>query len=849
MITRIIFTASLVLITLGLGICQPTTGSLSVKKYPSSGFNARYLRLQKTGEDTAKVNLLLEIASICHRKQTLTAPDSAIMFARQAAALSKQLRYTDGYCEAIFVVCKSYLRKDDLPAAERTLNEANGALYVRLLLALSEYCMDKGSPGSEKMQKASRYLTLANRMSVNLKSRHWMTESTIVMAKYHFRLGQMTLGRNRFYDVISYHKQIHDKAGEAHWWQELGRYIPDTDSTYAIEINSLQHARSLYTQLGNSKGQAECLDNEAYLHVAHGRLDLAEKAGIEELNVLKSAGLDQKLPSCYQRLSKTMLKKKDHDKALEYALLGMESVKALKDSTQLMKTYELIGDLQRTIGNPAESVRYYKLALATITQSPNLAHSLLRRMTQVQIGMNRPGEALASVQWLVKWRGAPQTNADKQLFALMMADSYAGMGKMATAERYYAEVARLNDLIQLTPNFHWYTFTNVAGAEAYLAVARFYARQKQYDKSNRYLAAALRSGNLTPDMERESRYMRYVNDSIAGILPPSTINFQRYVSINDSIDRVTKDEQLELLKANFKSAQREKDIQLLRNEALLRERQLQLSAQKEKLTYAGILTLVCLLMLTYNSFRTKKNKNRQLEAQQDIINKKNVALLKLIDEKELLMKEVHHRVKNNLQTVTSLLTSQSFHLRDQGAVKAIDDSRNRIEAISMLHQRIYQSGNMVGVALKSYVAEMICNLEECFDTIDRIRFSIEVEDIILDLSQTVPVGLILNEAITNSLKYAFPSGQRGHISVSLVRVGHKKLSLRVSDNGIGLPADFDIANSPTFGFQLIKGLTADLNGQLMIRSESGTNLQIDFDQASLPHAGAPLTEHPGAGQH
>ncbi|SDG18887.1 Two-component sensor histidine kinase, contains HisKA and HATPase domains [Dyadobacter soli] len=835
MITRIIFTASLLLTIAGWGYCQPTTSNLAVRKYPSSSFNARYLRLQKTREDTARVNLLLEISSICHRKQTLESPDSSIMFARQAVALSKRLRYTDGYCEAIFLITKSHLRKDDLPAAERMLNEASGELYVRLLLVLSEYCMDKGGPGSDKMQKAARYLTLANRMSANLKSRHWMTESGIALGKYHFRMGQMTLGSSRFYEVINYHRRIHDKAGEAHWWQELGRYIPDTDSTYAIEINSLQRARALYKQLGDVKAQAECLDNEAYIHLAHGKTDLAERRGIEELGILKTAGLDHKLPSCYQRLSKTMLKKKNNDKALEYALLGMESVKALKDSNQLMRTYELIGDLQRTIGNPAESARYYKLALSTITQSPDLAHNLLKRLTEVQLGMNRPADALASIQWLIKWRGGPQTNSDKQLFALMMANCYAQMGQLAAAERHFAEVARLNEEIQSTPVYHWYTFTNVVGAEAYLAVAQFYARLKRYDKSNRYLAAALRSANLTPDIERESRYLRYKNDSIAGILPASTVDFQRYVSLKDSIDRVTKGEQLELLKANFKSAQREKDIQLLKNEALLRERQLQLSAQKEKLTYAGIFTLFCLLGLTYNSFRIKQNKNRQLEAQQDIINKKNVALLKLIDEKELLMKEVHHRVKNNLQTVTSLLTSQSFHLRDQGAVKAIDDSRNRIEAISMLHQRIYQSGNMVGVALKSYVAEMICNLEECFDTVGRIRFSIAVEDMILDLSQTVPVGLILNEAITNSLKYAFPHGRKGNIEVSLVKIGHDRLSLSVSDNGTGLPADFDIASSPTFGFQLIKGLTADLNGQLTIRIESGTKLRIDFDQVLSPN--------------
>ncbi|MCF2496720.1 sensor histidine kinase [Dyadobacter chenhuakuii] len=843
MITRIIYSAFLLFTVAGLGICQSTNGNLAIKKYEQSSLSARLSRLHKTREDTARVNLLLEISSIYHRRISQGAADSSIMFARSAASLGKRLHYTDGYCEAIFIICKTQLNKKNLPAAEQILSEANGELYVRLLLALTEYCMERGDPGSDQMKKALVYLNRSNRISSNLRSRHWITESTILMGKYHFRMGQMTLGRNRFYDVINYHKQIQDKAGEAHWWQELGRFIPDTDSTYAIEINSLGRARTLFRQIGNAKEEAECWNNEGYLHEAHGRPDLSEKSYLRELQILKSAGIDQKQPSCYHRLSKLMAKRKNHDKALEYALLGLEKIKALNDSSQLMKTYEVIGDLQWAIGNHPESVKFFKLALSTGNWSTSHAHSLLMRLTNVQIEMNNAEEAIMFIQSFVRARGNPENNVDKQLFALLIGKCYAKIGKFRTAERYYAEVIRLNDVIQSKPRFHWYTVTNIVGAEAYLAAAKFYADQMRFDKSSQYLVNALSSANLTPDIERECRYMIFKNDSIAGNLPASTLNFRRYVSLDDSIHSVTKDEQLKMLKANFKSAQRENDIKLLKNEALLHQRQLQLSEQKEIITYAGIFILFCLLGLTYNSFRIKQNKNRQLEAKQDVINKKNIELLKLIDEKELLMKEVHHRVKNNLQIITSLLTSQSFHLSDQSAVKAIDDSRNRIEAITMLHQRIYQSENMVGVAMKSYVSEMVYNLEECFDTAGRIFFAIDVEDIVLDLSQTVPVGLILNEAITNSLKYAFANGSKGHIEVSLIKTGQERLALSISDNGVGLPPELDIAYSPTFGFRLIKGLTADLNGDITIKSESGVNMRIEFNQTFTNFSFASTTDH------
>jgi two-component system, sensor histidine kinase PdtaS len=199
-----------------------------------------------------------------------------------------------------------------------------------------------------------------------------------------------------------------------------------------------------------------------------------------------------------------------------------------------------------------------------------------------------------------------------------------------------------------------------------------------------------------------------------------------------------------------------------------------------------------------------------------------------VKEKDWLVKEIHHRVKNNFHTVMGLLGTQSGYLKNEEAIFAVENSKHRINAMSLIHQKLYQSENLSAIGMPDYIHELVSYLRDSFGTGLGIRFEIQIEPIELDLSHAMPIGLILNEAITNSIKYAFINNKNGLITISLSRGSDKQLTVTVADNGIGLHSNFDIGKTSSMGMNLMKGLSEDIEGVFSIENSNGTLISLTF---------------------
>jgi PAS domain S-box-containing protein len=198
-----------------------------------------------------------------------------------------------------------------------------------------------------------------------------------------------------------------------------------------------------------------------------------------------------------------------------------------------------------------------------------------------------------------------------------------------------------------------------------------------------------------------------------------------------------------------------------------------------------------------------------------------------LKEKEVLLKEIHHRVKNNLGIVSSLLQMQSRRTQDHQATAILRDSQNRIASIALVHEKLYRSNDLANIDFAQYIPDLTTHLFDSYNVSSNcIRLNIQVEDVSLDIETAIPCGLIINELVSNALKYAFPQNRGGEIQVRLFQQKDQSLTLIVQDNGIGLPAEFDSKKAKTLGITLVQGLVKQLRGKLEVQSQAGTEFKI-----------------------
>lgn len=199
-----------------------------------------------------------------------------------------------------------------------------------------------------------------------------------------------------------------------------------------------------------------------------------------------------------------------------------------------------------------------------------------------------------------------------------------------------------------------------------------------------------------------------------------------------------------------------------------------------------------------------------------------------LKEKDVLIKEIHHRVKNNLQIIISLLNLQSGYLKDEFTLKAVKDGQNRVRSMALVHEKFYQAEELSEINFNEYLEKLCQYLYQSYgDKTDRIDLSVTGDRVGLDMDTAMPCGLLVNEIVSNSYKYAFPGNMKGFISLNLSK-GSGSVSLKIHDSGIGMPADFKIEESESLGMQLIQALTSQLDGELKVTSDNGTTFEITF---------------------
>jgi PAS domain S-box-containing protein len=216
---------------------------------------------------------------------------------------------------------------------------------------------------------------------------------------------------------------------------------------------------------------------------------------------------------------------------------------------------------------------------------------------------------------------------------------------------------------------------------------------------------------------------------------------------------------------------------------------------------------------------------------QDITERKRVEqqMMSSLQEKEVLLKEIHHRVKNNLQIISSLLNLQSGKISGENPTHMFLESQDRIRSMALIHEKLYQARDMARVDFAEYVRSLTANLVRSYMSGHNVRVYVDIEGISLGIDTAIPCGLIINELVSNALKYAFPQDERGELHIGMCYDGNA-YTLIVADNGVGLPRGFDFRETGTLGLQLVIMLVKQLDGMIDVDTTNGTLIRITFSE-------------------
>lgn len=200
-----------------------------------------------------------------------------------------------------------------------------------------------------------------------------------------------------------------------------------------------------------------------------------------------------------------------------------------------------------------------------------------------------------------------------------------------------------------------------------------------------------------------------------------------------------------------------------------------------------------------------------------------------LHEKEVLLKEIHHRVKNNMQIISSLISLQLRHINNEDFQELFLEIQNRVRTMALVHEKLYQSENIARINLRDYFYSLMDIIWSSYSIVkDRVKVKADIEDHSLDLDRAIPVGLIVNELLTNAIKYAFPDGMKGEIDLTCSKRSDGNFMVRIRDNGTGLREKINLEKSETLGFQIVNALVRQIRGNISVNGDQGTCIEIVF---------------------
>lgn len=518
---------------------------------------------------------------------------------------------------------------------------------------------------------------------------------------------------------------------------------------------------------------------------------------------------------------------KDYVNALELVLPVIDTIQKEKiENRDALKAYKVLCGVYEMKGEYGKTIQYYDkmIKIAEKKNEHGYAILALKYKATALKKINKPKESLDTGLLCLE---VAKKYDFKQLFYSLnnaVGYQYIDLKDYANAAVYLKEALLASEKGENSIDI---ANSHTSLGEAYLKLEKFQEAGNSFEKGKKIF---LSNKDLPMSLPKLCLYHESLSIiySFQGEHKNSLLHYKKYIKYKDSLAMNDQKGRIAELDMAYETEKKNKEIEVLSAQNEVQK----LKADKEKDIRIGLLLvgIVSFLFLgiVYNRYRIEKNAVATIERQKIAIEKKSI-------ENELLVKEIHHRVKNNLQIILSLLGSY-IPKGDEKIKRVILESKNRIKSMALIHQNLHNTESFTKVPTASYFDDLIRHIKNSYNDMNKlIRFTTDIENSEIKMTLAVPLGLIVNELITNTYKYAFTPHQGEHIVTVFFRnlEGEKGYHLKVSDNGKGLPDDFNIEASESFGLQMVKGMVSQLRGKMEYYNEAGAHFNIYIKEAVL----------------
>ncbi len=698
---------------------------------------------------------------------------------------------------------------------------------INFLLKLAQYYILPIYDHPTNYDTATLLITQAENLNIKTKSSAEYNHILLIKSYYFRTTGKREEGKKTIVTAINLLKKTsqYELLGQAYY--ELSNYYDYDFATVTVNqrityidtaISAFEKSKS-YNDLGNCYKMLADLDHLTNQY-AKAFTEIRKSLEYYKLTDYK------RLEGVYDLFGQLNYAQGNYKEALGYELIALKISNYENDyGPQLGEIEDNVGLTFYKLNDAASAIGHFKRALdiAEQQQDNETIYGLAVEIVDTYIQLNQPQQALLFFKSIEKKYKLPEADIwkTKGYIYNMYLNLYTVLKQYNKAHYYCNQlITKINE-----PGLDVFRLTVY-----YNEIIRYFIAVKDYKKGLLYLnknKEVLES--LHDDLGLASNYtLWFVLDTAQGNFKPAVYNILKANFINDTIFNSAKISETRQLEVQYESEKKENDIRLkdqkikvLTQADLLRQANLDKAMFIRNTTLVATVLLLALAGILFNQYKQKKKSNI-------VITQRNEQLNNLLQEKEWLLKEIHHRVKNNLQIVISLLNTQSRFLDNKEAIEAIAQSRHRMYAMSLIHQRLYQSENTTSVNMPAYIHELVEYLKTSFESSKQIHFQLNIDAVELDIAQAIPVGLILNEAITNAIKYAFVNREAGNIFINMHSTQQQSILLEVRDNGNGLPDNFDNGNQVSMGMRLINGLTEQVNGKFTLINKNGVTVRLDF---------------------